>query len=222
MERLAHRGIIRPKIARHRMDSQWAVPFAPCDGRLDFINEGYHIAGIARIATREMRGKNKARGGLRDDPWLAPKLSRTVAFALEDRGNSTVIGIDDFVLAQPFALGQTPRLLADVTMGLQGDLQVVQPACTLGFGQMGGALEALLCGLGQGGNGVATLQKLLFSLAHQADKDFALATALAAKAAHDLREGVMQGVGLRFQRGRCRGAVRRDGPDELEDFFWAL
>jgi hypothetical protein len=38
-----------------------------------------------------MRGKDKAGGGLRDDAGLAPKLGRTVAFALEDEGNGTII-----------------------------------------------------------------------------------------------------------------------------------
>jgi hypothetical protein len=63
------------------------------------------------------------------------------------------------------------------------------------------------------------LQQLRFSLADQAHEDFALAPALPAKAAHDLLEVVVKRLGLALQRGRWRGALRRDGVDELEDFF---
>ena len=87
---------------------------------------------------------------------------------------------------------------------------------------MGGALEALLGSLGQGGNGTATFQQLLFSLAHQGDEDFALAATLAAKAAHDLGEGVLQALGLVLELGGPVVALLRDVVDERERFFCAL
>jgi hypothetical protein len=204
------------------MDSQLVAPLEPFGGGLDFVDQRQHIAGIARIAYGEMGGKDKACGGLRDDPRLAPKLGRTVAFALEDGGNSAIVGIDDFAVAQPLALSQPTRLFADIVMGLQRGLQVASQAFALALGEMGRAQEALLCGLGQRGKGAAKFQKLLFSLTHQADEDVPLAPALAAKAAHDLLEVVVQHVGVALQCGRLRGALRRDGLDELEDFFCAL
>jgi len=143
-----------------------------------------------------MRGKDKAGGGLRDDPGLAPELGRTVAFAFEDRCNGAIVSIDDFAVAQPLALRQPTRLFADIVMRLQRCPQVAHQAFTLVLGQMGRALEALLCGLGQRGNGAAQRQKLLFGVAHQADEDFALASALAAEAAHDLFEVLVERVGL--------------------------
>jgi len=72
----------------------------------------------------------------------------------------------------------------------------VHEAGTVALGELGHALQALLGGLRQRCNGAAQRQKLLFGLAHQADEDFALATALPAKAAHNLLKIVPQGVRL--------------------------
>jgi hypothetical protein len=77
----------------------------------------------------------------------------------------------------------------------------------------------LLRSLCQGAQRAAQLQELLFSLAHQRHEDSALPAALAPKAAQSLLEGVVERVGLSLQRGRLRGAWRRDGLDEVEDFF---
>ena len=80
-------------------------------------------------------------------------------------------------------------------------------------------LETLLGYVCQGGNGAAEFQQLLFGLAHQRHKDFALTAALVPKAPHDPLEVVVESVGAGLQRGRVRGAGRRDGLDEVEDFF---
>ena len=178
------------------MDGQLALALDPFDGGLDFVNQRQHIAGIDRIPEGEMHGKDKACCGLRDDPGLASELGRTVAFAFKDGCNGGIVGIDDFAVAQLLPLGQPTRLLADIMMGLQGCLQVAPQAFTLVLGQRGRTLEALLCSLCQHANGASQLQKLLFGLAHQADEDFALASALVAKAAHDLFEVVVERVGL--------------------------
>jgi hypothetical protein len=219
MQRMSHHGVIGPQITRHRMDGQLARHRDPGDGGLDLVHQGYHIAGIARIADRKMRGKDKAGGGLRDDSGLAPKLGRTVAFALEDGRNSAVVRIDDFTLTQPLALRQPARLFADGVIGFQRCLQLAHPALALALGQLGRALETLLCGLCQCGNGTSPLQQLLFGLAHQRHEDFALPPALPAKAAHDLLEVPVERAGLRRHCGGSRGALRRDLLDELEDFF---
>jgi len=219
MQRLAHRGVIGPQSARDRMDGQLARRLDPCDGGLDLVHQGHHIPGIARIPSREMRRKDKAGGGLRDDPGLAPKLGRTVAFALENRSNSTIVGVDDFALVQWLALSEPLRLSAESVMRLERCLQVALHTRALTRRAMGRLPETGLRGLCQDGQGAATLPELLFCLAHQRHADFALPAALSTKAAHDLREVVVEGVRLGLQRGRGRGALRRDGLDEVEDFF---
>ena len=107
-------------------------------------------------------------------------------------------------------------------MGLQRGLQVAPPAFALALGQMGRAVDAVLCGLGQGGNGATTLSQRLFRVAYQRHEDFALPPALAAKATHDLLEILVERTGLRCQRGGSRGTLRGALLDELEDFFCAL
>jgi hypothetical protein len=84
---------------------------------------------------------------------------------------------------------------------------------------MGGTLEPVLRRMGAGHDGLSKVEQVFFSLAHQAEEDFALATTLPTKAVHDFLQGVLELVGLRLQRGRWRVPLRRDLRDELEDFF---
>lgn len=219
MQRLSHCGVIGSQVARDRMDGQLAMSLDPCNGGLDLVNQGHHIAGIDRIPNRQMRGKDKPSGGLRDDSGLAPKLSRTVAFALEDRRNGAIVGIDDFAVVQRLAVGEPLRLSADGVIGLERYLQVARHTLPLTRRQRGRLLETLLRGLCQGCQGATTLQELLFGLAYEGYEDFAPPAALPTKAAHGLREVVVKYVGLGLQRGRLRGALGRDGLDEVEDFF---
>ena len=58
-----------------------------------------------------------------------------------------------------------------------------------------------------------------FGVAHQRDEDFALASTLAAKAAHDLLQGLVQLLRLLTQGLGRRGAVARDRLDESQEFF---
>lgn len=68
-------------------------------------------------------------------------------------------------------------------------------------------------------NGIAQLQQVPLGLAHQLDKDFALASALTAKTPHHLLQRLMQLMSLRAQ-GRGRPAtLRADALDEVEVFF---
>ena len=106
MQCLAHRGIIGSQIARDRMDRQLARRRAPCHDGLDFVHEGHHRAGIDRMADGEMRRKEKARGGFRDDPGLAPTLGGTVTFPLQDGRHGPIVGVDDVAVVQRFTLGE--------------------------------------------------------------------------------------------------------------------
>ena len=62
LQRLTHREVIGPQVARHRMARQLARPLNPCEGGLDLVHQGHHIAGIERIPVREMHRNDKARG----------------------------------------------------------------------------------------------------------------------------------------------------------------
>ena len=68
-------------------------------------------------------------------------------------------------------------------------------------------------------NGIAQLQQTPLGLAYQLDKDFALASALSAKTAHDLLQGLAQLLRL-LPQGLCGWrALARDRLDESQDFF---
>ena len=76
--------------------------------------------------------------------------------------------------------------------------------------------------LGPGRNATAQVQQVLFGLAHQRDEDFALAPAPAAKATHDLVQGLVELLsGVLQARGRAR-ALLADPLEEVQHFFWAL
>jgi hypothetical protein len=104
-------------------------------------------------------------------------------------------------------------------MGLKRGLEVTFDTLPLLRRQMGCVLEPVLRGLCERGHGAATLQELLFGLAHQRHEDFALPAALPTKAAPDLLEVVVERVSLALQRGRLRGPLGRNALDEVEDFF---
>ena len=136
--------------------------------------------------------KDKTGSGLGEQTDFAPELGWTIAFAFEDRGNGGVIRIDDFALTELFALGQTLRLFGDLPMRVARGLQVAQQALALRLAQVGVLVQERLGLLGRDRNGTAQVQQVLFSLAHQRDEDFALAPALAAKATHDLVQGLAE------------------------------
>jgi len=166
--------------------------------------------------------KDKAGSGLGEQTDFAPELGWTIAFAFDDRGNGGVIRMDDFALTELFALGQALRLFGDLPMRVARGLQVASQALALRLAQVGVLVQERLCLLGPERNGTAQLQQVLCGLAHQRDQDFALAPALAAKATHDLVQGLVEFLsGVLQSRGRER-ALLADPLDEVQHFFWAL
>lgn len=104
-------------------------------------------------------------------------------------------------------------------MGVHRGAQLPEPALALGLTQLGRLVEALLGLLGQRGQGLPQLQQLLFGLADQLHEHFALPPALATTAAHDLLPLRLEVKGWGLQRCGSGGALRHEGPHELEDFF---
>jgi hypothetical protein len=68
-------------------------------------------------------------------------------------------------------------------------------------------------------NGIAQVQQLPLGLAHQLDKDFALASALTAEPPHHLLQTLMQLMGLRAQGRGGNGALLAHALDEVKVFF---
>ena len=69
------------------------------------------------------------------------------------------------------------------------------------------------------GDGLPQLQELLFRLAHQFHEDVPLSSALAAKAAHDFCQFLVEAMGLVRERRGPAAALRCDACNQLERFF---
>ena len=166
------------------------------DGALDLVEQGQHIAGIARITLGHTIGKDKARGRLRHNARFAAKLSRAIALPFDDGGNGGIVGIDDFTVAELLALRESLRLLTDVLLGLHRRVQLTGPTLTVGVLKVVGMVKELLCLLSKCLDGLAECQELSFSMAHQCHEDAALPPALAAKTTHDLFQLLLEMLGL--------------------------
>lgn len=169
-----------------------------------------------------MDGKDKPDGGFREQTGLAAKLRCTVAFALDKRGDSFIVGTDDLAMREPLALGEPSRLGLDAVVVLKSRLQLALQALSLGLVDLGGQLEMMVGLLGPLGQGLAQSKQMGFGLSHQFDKHFALSSTLASKATHGLFEAAPKDttLGLEHTRGLRDGIG--DAIDHVEDFLWAL
>jgi len=71
-------------------------------------------------------------------------------------------------------------------------------------------------------NALTQLSQSMFGVTDQLDEDFALASALAAEAAHDLLQGLAHRTHLGAQGLGRWGPLTGDTLDEAQHFFWAL
>jgi hypothetical protein len=106
MEGLTQGGIIDPKIARHRVDLEQLWRADTVDGTVDLVEQGQHIAEIARVAPWYVVGKDKARGRFRDNTRLSTELGGAIALAFQDGGDGQVIRINELTVAELLALGE--------------------------------------------------------------------------------------------------------------------
>lgn len=222
MQRLAYCRVIGPQIARDGMDGQLAWPRDPCNGRLHFVYQGHHIAGIARIPYGHTVCEDKARGRVRRDPRLATKLHGAIALAFEDGSHGEIVGIDQLTVLEFLAVGEPGGLLADVRMVAQRLGARLGETLALGLAQGRRLSQEVLRLLSQRGDGLAKLQELVFRVTYQFHEDLALTTTLAAKAPHDFGQLLVEPLGLPCEARGTVAALLRDGCDERKGFFCAL
>ena len=130
--------------------------------------------------------------------------------------------IDQFIMAQLFALGQPCGLFPDGFMVAHRRGEGQGEMLTLGLTQGTRLVEALYGLEGQGFDRRTEGQELLFRVAHQLDEDLPLAATASAKTPHDLGELLRQASGLALEHGGPVTALRDDVVDERERFFCAL
>src|SRR5713226_1020392 len=215
-------GIVQRQVPGQRVDRQRRATRDLANSVLPLVDQGQPRAGISRISHWQLKGEDKARGGLGENAGFAAKLGGTVTLAFANRCNGEIVGIDEFTLGQRLAMGEAAGLSGDLLVGREGRLELGVQACPLALRQLPRAVYALLRGPRQLHHRLPALQQLRFRLAHHAPKPFALAPALAAKAAHDLGEVVLEVLRLGLQRRACGRARIGEVRDDLADFFFAL
>jgi hypothetical protein len=122
-------------------------------------------------------------------------------------------------VSQPFAVDEPARLLGDVLMGAECLAERGSQALAPEIIEMAGPCKTRLRGLGQRNDGLSEIEQASFRVANQAQEDFAVATTLAAKTAHDLLEIAVETLCVALQRRRVRDARWGEVRNELEDFF---
>jgi hypothetical protein len=119
------------------VDGQGGPIRAVGDGGPPFVDQGHHRAGVSGIPDRQGKGEEaEARGGLGDQAGLAANLRGAVAFALVNRGNRGIVGIDDFTRGQELALGEPPGLGDELVVGGVGSGELGGQAPLLVFRQV--------------------------------------------------------------------------------------
>jgi hypothetical protein len=107
-------------------------------------------------------------------------------------------------------------------MGRAGSLQVAQQTLALRLAAGVGLMQAFSGWGSPGLNGLPQSSQVPFRFTHQFDEDLALTSALAAKATHDLFQGLTQYLCVLTQGLGRRRAVARDRLDKAKEFFCAL
>ena len=125
------------------------------NGALYLVEEGDAALGSLGLPTGARLAKIKPDAGSERIPVFPSKLGWTIAFPFEDRRNGGVIGIDDFAVIEPFALGQTLRLWGDLPMGSAGGFQVAQQTLALRLTERGSVVQEGVRLLGPGLDGLS-------------------------------------------------------------------
>ena len=215
MEGLTHERVIDPQSTRHRVHlGRWSTADT-LGGVLDLIDHRQHVAAIARIPRGYQVGKDKPTGWLGSDAGLPAELCWAVAFAFDNGGHGGIVGIDECAVVEVFALGEPFGLGANLLMVAHGRSELQTETLALCITQGGHVCKVLFGLVGQGGNGLAQFQELVFGVSHQLHEDTALAATAAAKGPHDLVERLREVLGLAVQVGPPTAPLLDDVVDEL-------
>jgi hypothetical protein len=136
MPRLTQGGVIERQIAGQRVDSRGEARPNPGKRLLHFVDQGFHVAGITRMAHGQMPGKDNARGGLGNHVWLAAELSGAMTLPFADGRNRGIVGIGDLAMGQRLALRQPAGLACDPVMRLERDRELGVQTPLLRFRQL--------------------------------------------------------------------------------------
>ncbi len=219
MPRLTQGRIIDPTISRPRVDPEPRERAATVERALPLVKQGQHSTGILWVALWHPSGKEQARGRFRHDTGLATTWRGTMALTFEEGRDGEIIGLDECGVAEFFALGELGGLCTDVGMAAQRRVERLGQTRARGVAQRCRLREELLGVVPKRGPGLATLQELVFRVAHQLHEDVPWPSAWATKATHDFGEVLVQVLGLvRALRGVASASLR-DACPQREGVF---
>jgi hypothetical protein len=164
-------------------------------------------------------GKEKARGRLRPKARLAAKRRRALALPFDEGGHGGLVGLDDLTGAELLALGESPRVRADVRLGLHRRVHLTGQTLTVGVLQVVGVLQELLGLLAKSWDGLAACKERSCRLAPHCHADAALPPALTAKTTHDLVPLLVELLGWAPYVEGSTTASLGETCDELKSFF---
>lgn len=216
---LTQRGIIERSIAGQRVEGGSGVRRAPTDCLLHVVDQGLHVADVTGVSHGQMQAKDEARRWLGNHAGFAAKLGGAVALPFANGRNGRIVHVDNFAVGQRLALREPAGLVCNSVMRLDRGGELGIQACPLLLRQRRCPMQTLLGGPCQGQDLLSQCQQLRLRLAHQRHKHFSHPSALAAEAAHQFLEVVLEFLRLHLHRRGLGGALRRYGRDDLEDFF---
>ena len=175
--------------------SEWRVGLGRCDPTdrlLHVVDQGLHVAGVTGVSHGHMQAKDEARRWLGNHSGLATKLGGAVALPFAHGRNGRIVGVDNFAVGQRLALREPAGLVCNPVMRLErgGDLGI--QACPLLLRQGRCPMQTLLGGPCQGQDLLSQCQPWRLRLAHQRHTHVSHPPALAAEAAHQFLEVVLE------------------------------
>jgi hypothetical protein len=219
MQRLAQGRIIERQITGQRVEGGSGGRRDPSNRLLPVVDQGCHRTGIAGIPHGQMQAKDEAGRWRGDQAGLAAELGGAVALALANGRHGGSVRVDDFAVAHRLALREPAGLRCNPVIGLEryGKLGVqARPLVRRPLRQSG---QAFRHSPSQGQDLASMLQQLRLSLAYQCHQHVPHPPALAAEAAHKLREVMLELLRLGLQGGALCGALGHYGDDQLKDFW---
>jgi hypothetical protein len=142
-------------------------------------------------------------------------LGWALALAFDNRGNSEIVGIDEFAVREFLPLREAFGLYADVRMDThRGGERLAEPL-TLCIRQCGGLCQTLVGLLAKPIDGFTEFQQPLFSLANQLDEHVTVTATAATKAPHDFFQFLCQVLDLALELGCALAPLPAHGANEL-------
>ena len=208
MESLPSCGIVAPQVPCHRVPLPLWPWAAVCACPWDVGQPGPHRPRITRLPGGHERGTEKTGRGCRCEARLAPTRRRARTLAVENRGDGSIVGLAQWIVAALRAVGQPGRWWPAAGRGAprRGERQRETLPLRLAQGERG--FEAFVSLEASGVHGGTQGQALLVGLTPQRHEESPVPSTTAAQAPQAF------GAPLTALLTRQGSDDKRGGPDQ--------